>query len=269
MKINRLFVTAAFVMAAASGCGQSAEESAPAPAAEQPAVAAPAPAPASLADSLANSSRSAADRERDASRKPAEVLEFLGVEPGMDVVDIIAASGWYTEVLSVAVGADGSVVAQNPEFVLAFRERANDKALNERLVNDRLSNVTRMDKEFADISSADGQFDVALTALNFHDVYNGQGPDAAVGFMRVVGSLLKPGGVFGVIDHTGDAGADNAALHRVEIANVIASAEAAGFIVDGQSDLLASSVDDHTQGVFAEGLRGQTDRFVVKLRKPE
>jgi predicted methyltransferase len=126
-----------------------------------------------------------------------------------------------------------------------------------------------MDKEFADLSSADGQFDVALTALNFHDVYNGQGPDAAVGFMRVVGSLLKPGGVFGIIDHTGVAGADNTAMHRVEVANVIASAEAAGFVVDGQSDLLSSPADDHTQGVFADGLRGQTDRFIVKLRKPE
>jgi predicted methyltransferase len=167
------------------------------------------------------------------------------------------------------VGPDGSAVAQNPGFVLQFRDGANEKALAERLADNRLPNVTRMNKEFADISAADGQFDAALTGLNFHDIYNGQGPEAAVGFLKVVGSLLIPGGVFGVIDHTGVADADNESLHRVEVAKVIESAEAAGFIVEGQSSLLANPADDHTQGVFAEGLRGQTDRFIVKLRKPD
>jgi predicted methyltransferase len=270
MKIKYLLAATVFGTVILSGCGQSAQESAPAePAAAEPAAAEPAAAEMDLAAMLASDARSEADQARDAGRNPVEVLDYLGVEPGMDVIDVIAAGGWYTEVLSLAVGPEGSVVAQNPAFVLEFRDGANDKALNERLAGDRLPNVTRLNKEFADMSGADGQFDVALTALNFHDMYNGQGPEAAVEFLRVVGTLLKPGGVFGVVDHTGIADADNASLHRVEVAQVIASAEAAGLIVDGQSDVLANSGDDHTQPVFAEGVRGQTDRFVIKLRKPE
>lgn len=221
-----------------------------------------------LAERIASDSRSDEDRARDAGRKPAEVLEYLGVEAGSSVVDIMAAGGWYTEVLSHAVGEDGNVAAQNPEFILAFRDRANDKALIARLDGDRLPNVSRLDKEFGELSAADGPFDVAISALNFHDIYNRDGADAAVQMLESVKAILKPGGVFGVIDHVGAAGADNASLHRIEKSKVIQTAEAAGFDVVGESDVLHMSGDDHTQMVFAEGLRGKTDRFVIKLRKP-
>jgi predicted methyltransferase len=104
--------------------------------------------------------------------------------------------------------------------------------------------------------------------LNFHDLYNGGGPEVALGALQAIHALLKPGSVFGIIDHVGMAGADNASLHRIESSKAIETAEAAGFIVEAQSALLASAADDHTQGVFAEGLRGNTDRFLLKLRKP-
>ena len=217
---------------------------------------------------LASDSRAEGDRARDAGRKPADVIEFLGIEPGMRVIDIIAAGGYYTEVLSLAVDAEGHVVAQNPAFVLQFREGANEIALSARLADDRLPNVSRMNKEFEDMSAADGQFEAAITALNFHDIYNGRGPDVALGFLQTIGSMLKPGAVFGIIDHVGVADEDNASLHRIEVAKVIETAQAAGFEIEGQSDLLSNEGDDHTQGVFAEGLRGQTDRFLLKLRKP-
>ena len=99
-------------------------------------------------------------------------------------------------------------------------------------------------------------------------MYNGRGPDVALASLHAISALLKPGGVFGIIDHTGVAEADNAALHRIERAKAIETAEAAGFVVEATSDLLANPDDDHTQGVFAEGLRGNTDRFLLKLRKP-
>ncbi len=221
-----------------------------------------------LAERIASDTRSEADRARDAGRKPAEVLEYLGVEAGMSVIDIMAAGGWYTEVLSNAVGDDGHVAAQNPDFILQFRDGANDKALNARLDDNRLPNVVRLDKNFAGMSPDDGQFDVAISALNFHDVYNRDGADAAVSMLRSIKAVLKPGGVFGVIDHAGVAGADNAALHRIEKSKVVESARAAGFELAGESDILAVTSDDHSQMVFAEGVRGKTDRFVVKLRKP-
>ena len=217
---------------------------------------------------LADESRPAADRSRDAGRRPAEVIAFLGIEPGMRVIDVIAAGGYYTEVLSLAVGPDGHVIAHNTDRVLQFRDGANEKAISERLANNRLPNVTRLNKNFDAMSPSDGPFDAGITALNFHDIYNGSGADAAVSMLQTIASVLKPGGVFGIIDHAGVAGADNTQLHRIEVEKVIATAEAAGFIVESRSDLLRNAADDHTQGVFAEGLRGNTDRFLLKLRKP-
>ncbi len=250
-------------------CG-GAEPEAPAAAEPmtEPAAEPMAAAPTDLRALLASDSRSEADRARDTGRKPADVVEFLGIESGMSVIDVIAAGGYYTEVLSLAVGADGRVIAQNPQAVLEFREGANEKAISARLADNRLPNVSRVNGGFDEVSTADGQFDAALTALNFHDLYNGRGPETALAILQAVNGLLKPGGVFGIIDHAGVADADNAALHRIERSKAVETAEAAGFVVEAQSDLLANADDDHTQGVFAEGLRGHTDRFLLRLRKP-
>jgi predicted methyltransferase len=222
-----------------------------------------------LAELLAGESRSAADRERDTGRKPAEVIEFLGIEPGMTVIDVIAAGGWYTEALSLAVGPGGRVVSQNPPAVLQMRDGANEKALSARLADDRLPNVSRLDKGIAEVTLEDGPFDAALTALNLHDILHRNGEDAALGAMRSVFSILKPGGVFGVIDHEGNEGQDNAAVHRMLKADAVRLAEAAGFVVEGDSGILHVHGDDRTQHVFAEGVRGKTHRFLLKLRKPK
>ena len=236
---------------------------------EAPPAAEPmAEAPADLRTLLASDSRSEADQARDAGRKPAAIIEFLGIEPGMRVLDVIAAGGWYTEVLSLAVGPDGHVVAQNPPVILEMREGANEKAISTRLADNRLPNVSRMNSGFEDIAAIAGTFDAAITALNFHDIYNSRGPEAALATLQAIYIALKPGGVFGIIDHVGVADADNAALHRVEKSVAIETAKAAGFVVDGDANILASRADDHTQGVFAEGIRGKTDRFVLNLRKP-
>ena len=267
----KMYLSIALTLLALAACsGPEPEAPASAEPAPEPAVE-PAPAvspPPDLRTMLASDSRSAEDRARDAGRKPADVVEFLGIEAGMDVVDIIAASGYYTEVLSVAVGPDGSVVAQNPSFVLEFRDGANEKAISARLADNRLPNVTRLNKGFDEITADDGQFDAAITALNFHDIYNGRSPEDALAVLQVIHGMLKPGGVFGLIDHAGVADADNASLHRIEKSKAVETATAAGFELEGDSELLANPADDHTQGVFAEGLRGNTDRFLLKLRKP-
>ena len=218
------------------------------------------------AAAIAAAERSDADRARDDGRKPGEVLAFVGVQPGMTVVDLIAASGWYTEVLAAAVGEGGRVYAQNPAMVLKFRDGATDKALTERLSGNRLPNVTRLDAEITEMGIEPESVDVVLTALNFHDVYN-RDPAQATGMAQVVRAILKPGGVFAVIDHDGNAGADNAALHRMQKSDAVAVLQMAGFSVEA-SDVLANSEDDRTQFVFAEGVRGQTDRFVLRAVKP-
>ena len=260
-----------------SGCGggtdsHQAEQQAPdSPAVQETPVsqAAPEPVTQDLASLLASDARSDADRARDAGRKPAEVIAFLGIGAGMDVIDIIGAGGYYTEVLSLAVGPDGHVTAQNPAVVMQMREGANEKALGERLANNRLPNVSRLDKEMADISAADGPFDAAFTALNLHDIYNRYGEESAVGTMKLIFAALKPGGIFGVIDHSGLAANDNSALHRMQKEDAIRVAKAAGFVVEADSGLLHNHSDDMSQGVFVEGLRGHTHRFLLKLRKPE
>lgn len=217
---------------------------------------------------LGSDDRAEADRVRDEGRRPADVVEFLGIEPGMHVIDVIAAGGYYTEVLSLAVGDDGHVVAHNPHFVLQFRDGANEKAISARLADNRLPNVTRLNKDFTELVPEDGPFDAAITALNFHDIYNRSGPEATIIVLQSVAGLLKPGAVFGIIDHVGEAGADNAALHRIEISKVLETIEAAGLIVDSDSDLLRNEADDHSLLVFDASIRGKTDRFLLKVRTP-
>ena len=220
-----------------------------------------------LGAALTESDRADADKARDAGRKPAGVLTVLGIGQGAKVMDVIAAGGWYTEVLSVAIGPSGTIYAQNPAAVLRFREGANDKAMTARLANDRLPNVVRLDREINATGLVPGSLDAAITALNFHDVYN-RDPAAAAGMLQVIRSLLKPGGVLGIIDHAGNPDADNAALHRIEKSKVVDAATAAGFEIAADSDLLANPGDDHSKMVFAADIRGKTDRFLLKLVNP-
>ena len=220
-----------------------------------------------LEEALAKSDRSEADRVRDAGRKPAAVLAFFGIEPGMTVLDLIAAGGWYTEALSVAVGPEGRVYAQNPEVVLKFRDGAKDKAMTSRLGGGRLANVVRLDQELAELDVAPGSLDAAITALNYHDIHNSRGADAGRAFLTGVMPLLKPGGTFGVIDHAGGVG-DDKELHRIDQVLAEQAARDAGFEIVDRSELLRNSEDDRRQSVFAPDIRGKTDRFVLRLRKP-
>ena len=225
------------------------------------------PAAADLAEDLAAPSRSEDDRARDASRKPAEVIAFLGIEPGMTVMDLVASGGWYTEVLSLAVGDGGTVYAQNPPMMLAFRDGYYDKAITARLEGDRLPNVVRLDRDLVDTGLAPGSLDAAITALNFHDIHNGMGEEAASGFLIAVKGLLKPGGVLGLIDHYGEPGNDNNALHRLDVATALPLIEGTGFEVTS-SEILRSASDDYTKMVFDEAVRGKTDRLLLRLMKP-
>ena len=230
-------------------------------------VAIPTTAQADLAAALAAESRSAEDRARDAGRKPAEVLAWLGIGSGMAVMDLVASGGWYTEVLSIAVGPEGKVYAQNPPMFMQFRDGYYDKAMATRLADGRLANVERVDRDLQDTGIPAGTLDAALTALNFHDVHNMGGDQAAVDFLAAVKTLLKPGGMLGLIDHYGDADKDNNTLHRLNHATAWPIIEAAGFEVTS-SDMLRNPDDDRTMNVFEEAIRGKTDRVLYKLVKP-
>jgi predicted methyltransferase len=213
--------------------------------------------------------RVAEDRARDAGRKPAEVITAMGIEPGMNVLEVIAGGGWYTEVLSIAVGPEGHVTAHNTPGALKFRDGANEKAISARLADGRLPNVSRLNKDTHEITLEDGQFDAAFTALNLHDIYNRGGEVGAVASMAAIYATLKPGGFFVVIDHDGVPGNDNVELHRIVKADAIRVAEAAGFEVAVDSGILHYNSDDMSKHMRDESVQGKTNRFLLKLRKPE
>lgn len=213
--------------------------------------------------------RSDEDKARDESRKPAEVLAYLGLKPGDTILDLIASGGWYSVAAAIATGPDGKVYAQNPAAALQLRDGAYEKEIEERLAANKLPQIERLNAEIGNLGIADSSVDVAITALNFHDVYNGFGAPAAIGMLQAVRAKLKPGGVLGVIDHVGDPGGDNKAAHRIDPALVEAAAAAAGFTVERNDELLAGTDDDHAKNVFDPAVRGRTDRFLLKLTKPE
>jgi|GEM_PF-96486 len=216
---------------------------------------------------LAGVQRYKEDKSRDAARKPAEVITFFGVEPGMTAMDYFAAGGWYTEVLSNAVGAGGKVYSQNLPSYLVMREGAAEKAISARLANDRLANVTRVDADLKDVPIPAGTVDVIVTALNLHDLYYMMSPEVLATSLNNFKSLLAPGGVLGIIDHVGSPDGNNKQLHRIDPNLLIKYVEEAGFKIEARSEILSNANDDHTSGVFSPGIRGNTDRFLLRARK--
>lgn len=206
--------------------------------------------------------RAQEDKDRDAGRKPADVIAFLGIGPGMKVIDVIAAGGYYSEVLAHAVGSEGHVYSQFPTFFgNRFEQPFKDK------FGDRLPQVEYLAKDLDALGIEANSLDAAITALNLHDVYN-RDPTAGLDFMKSVYAVLKPGGVFGVIDHAGSKDGDNAANHRMTEEDAVALAEQAGFIVEARSDLLRNPADNKNASI-RDVERGYTDRFLLKLRKPK
>jgi predicted methyltransferase len=215
---------------------------------------------ARMRTALAAPARPAEDKERDAVRKPIETVQFLGIETGDTVIDVIAAGGWFTEVLSAAVGPSGKVLAQNPDFFVS-REGF---AATEKARHDRLGNVQAVHGELA--ANGITQADAAITALNLHDIYGQGGEAAAVAFAKGVYDALKPGAVFGVIDHVGIAGENNAQFHRIELENARDVLTKAGFRIEAESNILANPADDHTKPV--RDMARHTDQFLIRARKP-
>ena len=209
----------------------------------------------------ASPDRAAENKARDEVRKPIETIQFLGIKTGQTVIDVVAFGGWFTEVLSAAVGPSGKVLAQNPMF---FTQRPGF-ADTEKALHDRLGNVMAVHGDLG-ANGVTAQADAAITALNLHDIYNMQGEEGAVAFLKDVYGALKPGGVFGIVDHVGVAGQDNAAFHRIEIAKARDVITKAGFTIEAESDILHYAGDDHTKPVFQMGRH--TDQFLIRARKP-
>lgn len=228
-------------------------------------------APAPIAQAVASEARPEADRARDADRKPAKVLAFFGVKPGMTVLDLNSGGGYYTEILSRVLGENGKIYAHNDDLFWRF---VKDK-VGERY-DGRLENVTRIQVNIPDLEIEPESVDVALLILAFHDFYytpesRPEAVDVPAALARIK-AALKPGGVFGVIDHSANPGSPpetGHSLHRIDEALLKRRVLDAGFVLDEEADFLRNPQDDRTQSPFTEGLRGKTDRFVLRFKKPE
>jgi len=219
---------------------------------------------------LSDSARDVSDFVRDSVRKPIEVLAFAGISKGMTVLDLYAAGGYYTFILSKAVGDTGTVYAQNTERGLRFVEdrqnRTQGEALKEKIEEGNLKNVTQLIGPTRSLSLEEESLDAVMLAQTLHDSYNSN-PDRALNLLQRLKILLKPGGFIVVTDHVGISGSNNREMHRMEITQAIAVAEQAGFSVES-SDLLRNLGDDHRRSIFDPRLARNTDRFLLKLTKP-
>jgi len=218
---------------------------------------------------IADPARPAADRERDTRRKPAELLAFAEVAPGETVGDFVMGSGYVTRLLAAAVGPEGRVFAFQPAEFIAFQKQYGE-------------DQAAVDAAYANVDAVSGPFaappfpvplDTIITVQNFHDLYlkpfpEDTGDKASAALFRA----LKPGGTLVVVDHSSAAGSGTTlsdSLHRIDKAAVIAALTRAGFTLEAESDLYTQPEDPRTANVFDPSIRGRTDQFALRFRKPE
>lgn len=227
-----------------------------------PGCATDAPAPRiDYASILADPIRPEADRVRDPDRRPAELVAFAGVRTGDRVAELAPGGGYFTRILSGVVGPEGRVYAMSSRASPALQELAAARP-----------NVVVTVAEPGTIPAPE-PVDIVWTTLNYHDFKNVKSGDSdgAAAINAAAYRALRPGGLYLVVDHDTAAGAgasQTSTLHRIEGALVRREVESAGFRLDSESDLLRHSADDHGTRVQETGIRGKTDQFVLRFRKP-
>ncbi|MDV3258396.1 MAG: methyltransferase [Sphingomonas sp.] len=228
--------------------------------------------PADVAAAVAaTGSRTEANVKLDESRKPVEVLGYLGLEPGMRVLDMFGANQYWAEILAPAVGPNGFVTVWQPSQFLNDKRRASFAEFAA-----RQKNVLLINSPFERPAIGENAYDFILMNLDYHDVY-WESTERNIPrmepseWLRRLYAAARPGAVVGIIDHVAQPGGDTREtvekLHRIDPELVRADFERAGFLLEGSSDLLRNSADDHSLNVFDDKIRGRTDRFFFKFRK--
>jgi predicted methyltransferase len=227
--------------------------------------------PEYIAAAIADPNRPDADKERDANRKPAEVLQFAGIKPGDKIAELLPGGGYFTRIISKIIGSTGHVYAlvpapaadapaNTPDFSARVRALAADP---------HYSNVSVVTEQFSQLTTP-VPVDMVWTSQNYHDLHNFPGLDVTV-FNQMVFEALKPGGIYLILDHAGAPGtgtAETSTLHRIDPKAVMREVLAAGFEFVAASEVLRQSNDPHTAKVFDPAIRGRTDQFIFKFRKP-
>ena len=209
------------------------------------------------------------DAANDARRHPAEVLTFSGVKPGDNVVELAPGEGYWTRIFSGIVGANGHVYTIRPNEMGKYDAKSNAE-WQELVKAPPYTNVSVLLQPAATLT-VPGSMDLVFTSQNYHDYHDKfMGPVDMAKFDKQVFDALKPGGVFVVIDHVANAGDTGAteSQHRIDPEVVKKEVEGAGFVLDGSSDALKNPADDHKAKVFDPAIRGKTDQFILRFRKP-
>lgn len=219
---------------------------------------------------VAATDRSEADRALDAGRHPAEMLGFFQIAAGQRVAELGAGGGYTSELLARVVGPRGVVFAQNNRFIL---DRFAQQPWTARLEKPVMKNVVRVDREFDDPLPPDAHdLDAVIIVLFYHDTVWMKTDRARMN--AAVFRALRPGGVYGIVDHSGRVGtgmAETQTLHRIEESVVRKEVAAAGFRFVAAADFLRNPEDtrDWNDSPREAGARrGTSDRFVLKFVKP-
>ena len=233
-----------------------------------PAMAVPADVKASVA---AKAARSEANVKLDALRKPVQLLNWLGLQKGDRVADMFGGNMYWAEIFGPAIGSKGRVTIWQPQQF--YGQKVFDRLT---ALTKKQPNVFMRVSPFEAPNLPANTYDFMLINLDYHDVYWEDAdskivrmdPDA---WLKTIYAALKPGATLGVVDHVanpGDTRATVQKLHRIDPATVKADFKRAGFVLVGESNMLRNPADDHSLNVFDEKIRGKTDRFVFKFRKP-
>jgi len=221
---------------------------------------------------VSNPQRPAVDVARDADRRPAQVLSFFNIKPGMTVLDLFSGSGYYTELLSSVVGEDGRVIAHTNEAYIPF----SGEIYKTRYLDGRLANTQTVATQAAHLELDDNSLDAVLMILTWHDFLYA---DPENGWKSIDEDLLldklcramKPGAMLGLIDHVANSGGDTEevakTLHRIDPGVVRDRFANSCFTLDAEAGFLRNTTDDHTLAVFDPSVRGKTDRFVFRFER--
>lgn len=221
-----------------------------------------------VASALADPTRNAKNRALDEGRNPAAILAFAGIRPGDVVADYQAGGGYYSELLADLVGPKGRVYAMTqPNF---YTKADWDPILAAH------SNVMMLVAPGQSLVLAPHSVDLIFAHLTWHDIYwtseKYQHPRFDVPrFLANWFAAVKPGGHVVIVDHVGPAGDPREVVdkfHRIDPEQVKADMAAAGFVLEAESDALRHPEDDHTKNVFDPAVRGKTDRFALRFRRP-
>jgi len=228
--------------------------------------------PSYITAAVADSNRPAADVERDANRKPAETLVFAGVHPGEQIGELVPGGGYFTRIFSKAVGPTGHIYALVPPRPANPSASTPDRSAAVRALaaDPNYPNITVVELTMGKVTTP-VPVDLIFTGQNYHDLHNIPTLNIAA-FNKSVFDSLKPGGLFVILDHSAPAGSgatDTNTLHRIDVETVKTEVIAAGFEFVAGSDVLANPADPRTANVFDPSIRGKTDQFILKFRKPK